>query len=155
MIDSMRYLAFLLVGGAFPALAQAPVSAGPAGQVEISAAICQSLGADADYRAGVDVNGTTVAPADLPGSSTLGLAQSPIEINSRFAGRFGVPVGGAYSAKAILGYVTVRDGHAFFNGAPLDGDADAAIIAACHARKYGPPRGQGADASLKSPAPED
>ncbi len=64
------------------------------------------------------------------------LGEAPIEINSRFAGRFGIPAaGGAYNAKAILGYVTIRDGRAFFNGTPLDGDTNAAIIAACRARK--------------------
>ena len=135
----MRLLAFLLLGLALPARAQSPigVAAGPQGQVEISAAVCQALGADADYRPGVDVNGNPVAPADLPGgNAALGLAAAPVEISARFAGRFGVPAaGGAYGAKAILGYVTVRDGRAFFNGAPLEDDANAAIIAACHARK--------------------
>jgi len=138
MLDSTRFLAFLLLCGALPAAAQSPigVAAGPTGQVEISGEICEALGADAEYRAGLDVNGNKVAPADLPGSSSLGLGEAPIEISSRFAGRFGVPAaGGAYSAKAILGYVTVRDGRAFFNGAALDGDANAAIIAACRMRK--------------------
>jgi hypothetical protein len=135
----MRLLAFLLICGALPAAAQSPlrVAAGPQGQVEISGEICTALGADADYRAGVDVGGHPVAPADLPNRSpSLGLGEAPIEINSRFAGRFGVPAaGGAYDAKAILGYVTVREGRAFFNGTPLEDDANAAIIAACHQRK--------------------
>ena len=135
----MRFLAFPFLCVALPAAAQAPigVAAGPQGQVEIASAICQALGADADYRPGVDVSGNKVAPADLPnGTPSLGLAEAPIEIDSRFAGRFGVPArGGAYNAKAILGYVTVRDGRAFFNGTALDADANASIIAACHARK--------------------
>ena len=38
---------------------------------------------------------------------------------------------GAWLPKAILGYVTVRDNQAYFNGQPLGGDRRAALIEAC------------------------
>ena len=48
----------------------------------------------------------------------------------------GVPAtGGAYGAKAIYGYVTVKDGRAYFNGKPLAPDASAALVEACHVTK--------------------
>jgi hypothetical protein len=139
----MRRLALLVLAAlwAFPARAD-PASPGgvtqaPDGKVAISPEVCRELGADADYVPGVDVNGNKVAPADLPSATPpLSLDNFPIEISARFAGQFGVPAaGGAYRAKAILGYVTVQDGRALFNGKPLAADANAAIIAACHARK--------------------
>ncbi len=59
-----------------------------------------------------------------------------IRIASSLAGRFGVPAaGGVNGGKAIYGYVTVKDGHAYFNGKPLAPDASAALADACHVTK--------------------
>ena len=57
--------------------------------------------------------------ADLPAApSTPNVDNFPIEINQHLARRFNLPPGG--TAKAVLGYVTVRDNQAYFNGQPLN-----------------------------------
>src|SRR5690348_4670308 len=99
----------------------------PDGQVVISSTLCGALGAPppgvpgAAYVPGVDAEGKPVAPADLPSAAPpLDLDNFPIEVKAKLAGSFGVPAGGVpYGAKAIIGYVTVHDGHAYFNGKPL------------------------------------
>ncbi|HKT20926.1 MAG TPA: hypothetical protein VJR47_22935 [Stellaceae bacterium] len=112
------------------------------GNVVISSSLCAALGPDATvpgagYEPGVDVNGQKVAPADLPSSApSLQLGDFPIEIRKDLAGAFGIPPrGGAYGAKAILGYVTVHGNEAYFNGQPLSGDQRAALIEACRKAK--------------------
>ncbi len=118
------------------------VEASPDGRVVISSRICAALGADAtvpgaEYEPGIDVNGKAVAPADLPASApALRLDNFPIEIRKDLAGSFGVPAaGGAYGAKALLGYVTVRGNEAYFNGRPLAADQRGALIDACRKSK--------------------
>lgn len=115
----------------------------PDGQVIISSTLCGPLGAPlavpgADYVPGVDAEGKPVAPADLPSTAPpLDLDNFPIEVKAKLAGSFGVPAGGVpYGAKAIIGYVTVHDGHAYFNGKPLAEDDRAALAAACRAAKH-------------------
>ena len=118
-----------------PAPAPASVSVAPDGGVTIAGAPCSALGG-ADYVSGVAADGSAVAPADLPQEpSPVKAETTDIKISSSLAGRFGVPPsGGAYSGRAIVGYVTVKNGQAYFNGAPLAPDAAAAIQSAC-ARK--------------------
>jgi hypothetical protein len=108
----------------------------PDGGLVFSSQTCAALGADAgvpgaDYQPGVDVNGNSVAPADLPssGSSSPTIDNFPIEIDQNLAGKFNLPPGA--SPKAILGYVTVRNNQAYFNGQPLNADQNAALNAAC------------------------
>jgi len=115
---------------------------GPDGQLVMSSDVCTTLGAppmvpSADYQEGVDVNGKRVAPADLPSSAPpIALDNFPIEINKNLAGKFNVPAsGGAYGAKAILGYVTLRDNRAYFNGQPMGDDQRAALVGACRDAK--------------------
>ncbi len=110
----------------------------PGGSLVISSQICLALGIEpgvpsADYQPGVDVNGKAVAPADLPNAPPpLSIDNFPIEIKKDLAGSFGVPAsGGAYGAKAILGYVTIRDNRAYFNGQPLGEDQRSALTEAC------------------------
>jgi len=129
-----------------PALAQGPspppgaVAAGPEGTLVMSSQVCDALAGEAgvpgaDYRPGVDVHGKAVAPADLPTSTPqLETDNFPIEIDAALAGKFGLPAArGAWLPKAILGYVTVRDNQAYFNGQPLGEDRRAALIEACRA----------------------
>jgi hypothetical protein len=142
-------LALLAVVIAFPVVAQTlrqtldmPPPGGievlSSGQLVMSSQICSTLGVDpgvpsADYQPGIDVNGRPVASADLPESpDPLKLDNFPIEIKADLAGKFGVPArGGAFGAKAILGYVTLRDNQAYFNGQPIGGDQREALIEAC------------------------
>jgi len=111
------------------------VTAAPDGGVVIAAPPCAELVPGADYVPGVDASGNAVAPADLPTASKVKIDTPSIEINARLAGSFGSPATGARLGRATIGYVTVRDGHAYFNGEPLAADANDAMIAACRARK--------------------
>ena len=112
------------------------------GRLVMSSDICTTLAGEqpvprADYQQGVDVNGKPVAPADLPTSAPpIQLDNFPIEIKKDLAGKFNVPAtGGNFGAKAILGYVTLRDNRAYFNGQPMGDDQRAALIEACRAAK--------------------
>jgi hypothetical protein len=108
------------------------------GRLVMSSDICTTLAVEqpvpsADYQQGVDVNGKPVAPADLPTSAPpIQLDNFPIEIKKDLAGKFNVPAtGGNFGAKAVLGYVTLRDNRAYFNGQPMDDDQRAALVATC------------------------
>jgi len=147
----MRSLAALLLSPflAVPAAAQdlrQTLEMPPPGSIEVlssgklvmSSDICATLSGappvpTADYKEGVDVEGRRVAPADLPTEAPpLTVDNFPIEIRKDLAGKFNVPPsGGAYGAKAILGYVTLRDNRAYFNGQPMGEDQRAALIEAC------------------------
>jgi hypothetical protein len=137
----------VFAGPAWAADAPAPppggVASTPNGGLVMSSQVCTSLSAppangssggvpSADYQPGVDVNGNAVASADLPSSrSNPSVDNFPIEIDQRLAHRFNLPPGG--NAKAVLGYVTVRNNQAYFNGQPLNADQTAALAEACAA----------------------
>ena len=124
------------VAGTPAAQPQGVVTETAGGGVAITAPDCAALAAGADYVPGVDAAGHAVAPADLPGAvSAVKPETAAIEIDARLAARFGVRGSGARTGRTVLGYVTVRDGRAYFNGAPLAPDADEALRAACRGRK--------------------
>lgn len=132
-----------------PALARNPapprggIATAPGGALVISSQICATLAGreskvpGPDYRPGVDVNGHKVAPADLSstdsftGASSLPLENFAIEINRGLARRLNLPRG--LRSKTIVGYVTMRDNRAYFNGRALDADQIAALAEACRA----------------------
>ena len=128
----MRKVVFGLIVAALtaaPALAQSPA---------LPPQVCAALTGDAgvpsaDYKSGVDVNGNAVEPADLPsGSTAVPVDNFPIEINQNLAGKFNIPnTGTPYGAKVVMGYVTVRDNQAYFNGQPLNADQTAALAQGC------------------------
>jgi hypothetical protein len=112
----------------------------PNGGLVISSQVCATLAGatpgvpSADYQPGVDVNGSAIAPADLPSApSSPSVDNFPIEIDQHLASRFNLPAGG--SAKAILGYVTLRGNQAYFNGQALNADQSAALAEACREAK--------------------
>jgi hypothetical protein len=113
----------------------------PDGRLVISSTLCAELRAaeaaapSADYTPGVDVQGNAVAPADVPGSApVLGADDFPIEIDPKLRQRFGVtPSSPFFHSRALLGLVTVRDGRALFNGAPIAENERAMMLAACAA----------------------
>jgi hypothetical protein len=124
-----------------PVLPPGGVAAAPSGGLVMSSQICATLpGAasgvpSAEYRPGVDASGKAVAPADLASTpATPSVDNFPIEINQHLARRFNLPPGGA--AKAVLGYVTVRDNQAYFNGQPLNADQTSALAEACREAKH-------------------
>jgi hypothetical protein len=139
----IRFLLAFLATATLPAVADTPVSQppgavtpSPGGGVEIAAPDCAALVAGAGYVPGVDVDGHAVAPADLPASAPgVKPETAAVEIDARLASQFGAVGSGAKVGRTIIGYVTVRDGRAYFNGAPLAPEADAALRAACAARK--------------------
>jgi hypothetical protein len=130
----MRKFVLVLVAlAAGPALAESP----PASTGNASApANPDCVAAGATYVPGVAADGSAVAPADLPQSpSPVADKGAPVEIDSHLAGQYGVPApGGAYGGKAIIGYVTLKDGRAYLNGQPLAADAQAALAAACNGK---------------------
>ncbi|NIA67288.1 hypothetical protein HBA54_01645 [Pelagibius litoralis] len=111
----------------------------------ISAADCAALtrhlpADDVTYQAGVDVRSKAVAPADLgandpSGGGGITLPQAviiPIEVD--LFDRFGIPANGVnFKADAFIGEVTVdlASGQAFFNGQPLQSEAEAELAARC------------------------
>ena len=146
----------IVIGAIFalPALAASAFadSAGPPpggvvqaanGGLVISSQICAALAGatptpgvpGADYQPGVDVNGNAVAPADLPSTPSVPTVDNfPIEIDQQLANRFHLPPGA--TSKTILGYVTVRDNQAYFNGQPLNADQTSALAEACRKAKH-------------------
>jgi len=117
--------------------AASPASLSPDGKLAVAGVPCAALGVaagpGANYVPGTDVDGNAVAPADLPHDA--GAVRSDtvtIEIDRHLAGQYGIPpTGGAYGGKAIIGYVTVRDGEAYFNGQKLGAQANDALVSAC------------------------
>lgn len=111
------------------------------GKLVMSSDICTTLAGplvpSADYQEGIDAEGHRVAPADLPSSAPpIKVDNFPIEIKADLAGKFGVPAsGGVFGAKAILGYVTLHDNRAYFNGQPMGEDQRAALVEACRDAK--------------------
>jgi hypothetical protein len=128
-----------------PGMPQPPpggIAVSPDGRLIVSSTVCDRLGPEADvpgadYTPGVDVRGEAVAPADLPGSAPSIKAEDfPIEIDAKLRRRFGVDsLSKLFRSKAIVGYVTVQDGRAFFNGEPIGGNERDMILAACRAAK--------------------
>jgi hypothetical protein len=131
---------FLLV--TLPALAEpsavqpkGAVTLATGGGVVIAAPPCSALVQRADYVPGIDGAGHAVVPADLSDTSKIDTETPAIEIDAHLAARFGSPSSGARVGRTILGYVTVRDGRAYFNGEPLAPEANDAMISACKAQK--------------------
>jgi hypothetical protein len=109
------------------------------GRMVMSSGVCMALGSlgpavpGADYVPGVDARGNAVAPADLPDNAPpLALDNFPIEIGVDLRKRFGASAASHFfRGEAIVGLVTVRDGRAWFNGAPLADNERDMLAAAC------------------------
>jgi hypothetical protein len=133
----VRRSLLMVVLVAAPALAASPqsqpspVTRAPDGDLLIASPPCSALVKGADYMPGLDADGKPVAPADLPreGPQPITADGISIRVSGRFAAQFAPPA--TAREKAIIGYVTVKDGAAYFNGEPLAPGADAAIVAAC------------------------
>ncbi len=84
---------------------------------------------------GVDVEGMRLRPPIFRRRRASIDAEHGCDRNRRASSRrrFGAGSAGARVGKMVLGTVTVRDGRAYFNGAPLAADANDAVIAACRA----------------------
>jgi hypothetical protein len=130
-----------------PDLAEPPPAPPPGGvavagdRLAISPELCGMLSAlspavpGADYVPGLDARGNPVAPADLP-SDAPQIASPPIEIGVALRRRFHVASGSPlFRKKSVVGVVTIRDGRAWFNGAPLADNERDMMLAACREAK--------------------
>lgn len=89
--------------------------------------------ADTEYQSGVDVDGTSVAPADLPGGGSIQLPENfKIYIQPDMAKFLNFPTTTNYLPQAALGVLIAdQKGHLSFNGQPLPSDAESRLIAYC------------------------
>lgn len=132
----------LALAAAFVLLASAPARA--AETVTISTADCRRLVAhasSADYRAGVDVRGKPVVPADLNAGAAVDLPaviEIPLAVDvvRRLHGD-GAPGNALPSArrgvegKTPLGVLTIKGNDAFWNGTPLQSRDETLLAEAC------------------------
>lgn len=111
--------------------------------IVVSEADCRWLQAhtpapDVAYVPGRDVHGRAVAPADLPGTPQLAIAERiPITLSIplwKFLGRATPPL--LSGAEVDAGTVTVdrKSGHVFYNGQPVSDPGRAELVAACRER---------------------
>lgn len=128
----------LLAFASLPAHAQSqPAPAGREPTIVVDRAACRWVrrhepAADVEYRPGVDVNGSRVAPADLPGEGGIDLSAGfEIGITDDIARRFGVPLRRTGEAELRIGTVTVEGGRVLFNGRPVGSEAERELIALC------------------------
>lgn len=117
------------------------VSVSSSGRMVMSSSLCPALAGvaavpGAEYTPGVDVHGNAVAPADLPSTTRpLAVDNFPIEISVNLQRRYGIPANSTlFHGKAIIGYVTVKDGRAYFNGQPISDNEQDMLNAACKER---------------------
>ncbi len=103
----------------------------------VAEAQCRNLvqhvpAADIAYEPGVDVHGNAVAPADL-GASEISIPEEiSIDVTALVYELLETtPPPGLEDTAIDLGKVVLRDGQLTYNGQPLGGTADAALIAAC------------------------
>jgi hypothetical protein len=90
--------------------------------------------ADVEYRPGQDVvNGKTVAPADLSDTPPVKVPENfDIAITVEIEKRLGIPiVPDLYKPEANIGTVSYVDGRFYFNGQPLQSDAEATLSELC------------------------
>lgn len=85
---------------------------------------------DVAYRPGVDSRGREVVPADLDGGVRIETPEHfliPIEVD--LVERLGIP--DSFRADAFIGMVEVRGERAYFNGRPLQSEAEAELATLC------------------------
>jgi hypothetical protein len=133
-------LLFLATILALPAAAQTLVV-----RPEVCAAVTEHV-ADPSvaYKEGVDAAGRMVAPAGLATIRGPLFDEVAIQLSVDLKRRLGIKLDETlFPQGAELGYVTVREGKAYFNGAPLAVGSDAALASLCRGtglRWQNPPR---------------
>ncbi len=129
-----------LVAGALLGLAPAGQAAAQDGYLTISEGDCARLArhhpaGDVTNQPGRDVRGKPVVPADLDDGNSLilpGAVVIPIEVD--LFERFGIPAEEtSFKGDIFIGEVVVdvASGRAFFNGQPLQSEAEAELAARC------------------------
>ena len=112
-----------------------------AGEAVISADACQAIqiytpDPSVAYVPGVDVDGQSVAPADLPDSGSLTISEQDISIDLRvpLSQFFAIPAGlqpVIGDALIGVGQVTLRDGTPYLGDKRLTGPQQSALAQAC------------------------
>lgn len=89
------------------------------------------------YTPGVTADGRRVAPADLPGGSTIKPPESfSMQINIDLQERFGLPANkGQYMGEVNAGKVEYKNGKLTYNGQELATGSQNAIAEACRKLK--------------------
>ena len=92
--------------------------------------------ADATYQPGVDVRGRPVAPADIGGGSAIRLPDSySINLEIDLFQNFGIPLDPRLQGTDLsVGRIDIRGNDVYFNGQPLQDDAERAFVALCQER---------------------
>jgi hypothetical protein len=130
---------------AAPPLAPPPggVSVSPDGRVVVSSTACAEVvahvpDAGVAYAPGVDVNGNSVAPADLPDNSSPITADNfPIFLTLDLKRKFKVPDSAKlFKLHAVVGLISVQGNQVFFNGQPIAAGEASLLAAACRAHGF-------------------
>jgi hypothetical protein len=87
------------------------------------------------YEPGGDARGRKVAPADLAGFGGPSFDEVALQLTVDLRRRLGIKLDETlFPGGAELGYVTVREGRAYYNGAPLAEGSEAALASLCRGR---------------------
>lgn len=87
------------------------------------------------YQPGLDARGGQVAPADLAGFGGPSFDEVALQLTVDLRKRLGIKLDETlFPGGAELGYVTVRGGRAYYNGAPLAEGSEAALASLCRGR---------------------
>lgn len=130
----MRTVVFIAIA----ILAAIPVAQAKKVEATVTRADCANVvqhqpAADVAYQPGVDVNGDSVAPADLNGGFKVAVPETisiPIVID--LAEKYGTAKPkGPVMGETSFGKVVWRDGKAWYNGQPLHDKSEADLVAAC------------------------
>jgi hypothetical protein len=115
-----------------------PAPAAPAiSDKDCAAIVDYQPSADVEYKPGVDANGKPVTPADLTPSVVQMPKKLSFDLNINAINQLGALVPAGSQGLATVGKVAVdlAGGEVTWNGKPIEGDAMAALKAACAARK--------------------
>lgn len=121
-----------------PAWGQSVLEGAPTVALEVSEDVCRQLvrhvpDVGVTYQPGVDARGNRVESADLGGGTNLNLPETfAIDLEIDLLDRFGLPTDpSAFNADVELGTVTVVNNRLFFNGEPLQSQAELLLEEAC------------------------
>jgi hypothetical protein len=113
------------------------------GQVVVSAKACAEViahvpDAGVAYTPGVDVNGQSVAPADLPANAPpVNLDNFPIFLTLDLKKKFQIPdAAKLFKPEAVVGLITIQGNQVFFNGQPIGTGEANLLAAACRAHGF-------------------
>jgi hypothetical protein len=91
--------------------------------------------ADVEYQPGVDVSGKPVVEADISPSVVTAPTRFEFPVTLNLAQKIGLPIPYAIEGNMTAGTVTYDNGTLFFNGKPMEGEAEANLKALCNRDK--------------------